>query len=136
MFLIPFTGWIMRLLGYRRVNSTSMKKLMGEGIDISILPGGFEEATLTTPSELRIFIKKRKGFVKYALEFNYTIYPILFLHEHKLFWTLPYFIKFRLWLNKLKLPSVFYFNPKYLWLIPTDQKFVTVVGRGIKGRHF
>ena len=85
---------------------------------------------------MRIFIKQRKGFIKYALEFNYTIYPTLFLHEHKLFWTLPYFIKFRLWLNKLKLPTVFYINPKYLWFIPTDRKYVTVVGRGIKGRHF
>ena len=35
--------------------------------NITILPGGFEEATLTSHKEYRVFIKNRKGFVKYAL---------------------------------------------------------------------
>ena len=76
-----------------------------------LVPGGFEEATLTVPDELRIYIKERKGFVKYALEHNYTIYPVLSINEHKMFWTFKYFLKFRLWINKFKIPAVLYFNP-------------------------
>lgn len=40
---------------------------MSKKKSIGLLPGGFEEATLTTPKQLRIYIKGRKGFLKYAL---------------------------------------------------------------------
>ncbi len=86
--------------------------------------------------EFRIYIKNRKGFVKYALEHNYAIYPVLSLNEHKMFVTFRYLLKFRLWLNKLKLPGVLYFNWKSLVLPPTDLEFEGVVGRAIRGRVY
>lgn len=42
-----------------------------------MVPGGYEEATLTTPKELRVYIKERKGFIKYALKYGYTIRPVI-----------------------------------------------------------
>ena len=133
---VPFAGMIMRLIGYHRVHAKSMKKLMGQKKILSILPGGFEQATITSRDQCRVFIKQRKGFIKYSLKFNYTLYPVLFLNENKLFWTFTSFLNFRLWLNKLKIPSALFFHPKYLWFVPTDMNFTTVVGKGIKGRHF
>ena len=35
--------------------------------NISFLPGGFEEASVTSNKEYRLWINNRKGFVKYAL---------------------------------------------------------------------
>ena len=32
-----------------------------------MLPGGFEEASLTDKSKEQVYIKSRKGFIKYAL---------------------------------------------------------------------
>ena len=46
---IPFTGLILRLWGLQPVNPQSMKKLMKEGKTIGVLPGGYEELTITTP---------------------------------------------------------------------------------------
>jgi len=40
---------------------------MSQGDNISFIPGGFEEATITSHNEYRIFIIDRKGFIKYAL---------------------------------------------------------------------
>lgn len=77
---------------------------------IGMLPGGFEEATITSPKELRIFIQNRKGFIKYALKYGYTIRPILILKEHQFYNTFDYFTKFRLFLNRLKMPGVLFFS--------------------------
>ena len=109
---------------------------MKSGRNIALLPGGFEEATLTVQDELRIFIKERKGFVKYSLENNYTIYPVLAVNEHKFFWTFRYFEKLRLLLNKIKFPGVIYFNFKYGLFLPRDIDWVLVIGKGIKGKVY
>ena len=39
----------------------------GEGKNVALIPGGFQEATLYARGEHRVFIKQRKGFIKYAL---------------------------------------------------------------------
>ena len=73
------------------VDAKSIKNLMGRGQNIGLLPGGFEEATITVNDELRVYIKDRKGFIRYALEYNYGIYPVLAVNEHKYFSTFRYF---------------------------------------------
>lgn len=40
---------------------------MKEKKNFSFIPGGFEEATLTSNKEYRIILANRKGFIKYAL---------------------------------------------------------------------
>jgi 2-acylglycerol O-acyltransferase 2 len=81
---------------------------------------------------MRIFIKHRKGFLKYALKHNYTIYPTLTYNEHKAFKTLDMWKKARLWLNKLKIPGVI-FGGGFLWLyLPLNVDLITIVGKGIK----
>ena len=88
---LPFVGLIGRLWGLQAVNPKSIKTLLSKGTNIGLLPGGFEEATLSVTDELRVFIKDRKGFIKYALEYNYGIYPVLAVNEHKYFSTFRYF---------------------------------------------
>jgi hypothetical protein len=136
MLNLPFVGVLLRLWGVQSVNHKNMKKLMKHKENIGLVPGGFEEATLTVRDELRIYIKERKGFIKYALENNYTIYPVLSINEHKMFWTFRYFLNFRLWLNKLKIPGVIFFNLKSLGFPPTDSDYQAIVGRGIRGRTY
>ena len=48
MLIIPFVGLLLRLWGVQSVSSRNTKKLMKSGKNIAIVPGGFEEATLTT----------------------------------------------------------------------------------------
>lgn len=49
MLVIPFVGFFLRLWGVDSVDGGNIKKLMKSGKNIAIVPGGFEEATLTTP---------------------------------------------------------------------------------------
>lgn len=94
------------------------------------MPGGFEEATLTSNSEQRIYIKSRKGFIKYALKYGYTIYPSYIFGETRNYWVLDKFLKFRLLFNKLKFPGVI-FCSKCVLLPDFCNEMHTVIGKGI-----
>lgn len=136
MLSCPVVGLFLRLWGVESIDKQNMKALMKAGSNIILIPGGFEEATLTNPKELRIFIKNRKGFIKYAMENNYSIYPLLYLKEHQAFWTFDHLINFRLFLNRLKLPAVFFWNWRSLVFLPPDMEYFTIVGRKIRYRAY
>lgn len=46
---MPFIGLQLRLWGIQSVNAKHIKSLMSKRKPIGLVPGGFEEATLTTP---------------------------------------------------------------------------------------
>lgn len=73
----PITGLVLKLWGIEAVNHKNLGGLMKKGKNIGLLPGGFEEATVTTPKEFRCWLNDRKGFIKYALRYGYTIYPVI-----------------------------------------------------------
>lgn len=64
---LPVSGMVLRWLGVQSVDANNLRRHMKEGNTIALLPGGFEEATLTSNTKERVFIKKRKGFIKYSL---------------------------------------------------------------------
>jgi 2-acylglycerol O-acyltransferase 2 len=76
----PIVGLLLKLWGLKAVDPNSLKSLMKEGKSIGLLPGGFEEATITSKDEMRCYINNRKGFIKYAIEHNYVVYPLLMLN--------------------------------------------------------
>jgi len=41
-----------------------------------------------------------------------------------------------MWLNKVKLPGVVFFHPKSLFFYPPECEFITVVGKGLKGKEY
>ncbi len=131
MILIPFSGIFARWMGLVGVDNKNFKEFMKEGKNIKFLPGGFEEATLTHCEKERIFVKDRKGFIKYSLQFGYTLYPIYTFNENKVYNTINILEGFRLWLNKLKIPGTLFYG-KYGWLPRTDLELITVIGKGIE----
>lgn len=66
--------------GLQSVDPNNLKSLLKRGKTVGILPGGYEEATLTSENEMRFFIEKRKGFIKYAMKYGYTIRPVLHMN--------------------------------------------------------
>ena len=73
---------------------------------MALLPGGFEEATITSSGADRVYIKNRRGFVKYALQHGYCLTPTYSFGENKCFSNLQGMWSFRLWLNSLGLPAI------------------------------
>lgn len=44
----PLNGMFMRWIGGKPVNAANMKKMLKKGQNFALIPGGFEEATLTS----------------------------------------------------------------------------------------
>ena len=57
-----------------------MNRLMTNRTNIGLVPGGYEEATITSHTKFRIYIKRRKGFIKMALKTGYKICPVLVMN--------------------------------------------------------
>lgn len=126
----PLLGLVYKLAGLTSVDAGNLTYLMKQKKNISIIPGGFEEATLTTQKENRVFILQRKGFIKYAIRYGYKIYPVFVFNENKMFNTVERFETFRLLLNKIKLVGVIFWS-RFGILPDYHTKINTVVGKAI-----
>lgn len=80
--LAPIMGLIHKLGGMVSVSPSSLQHIMSSGRNFALIPGGFEEAAISTKKENRAFIKERKGFVKFALKHGYSIYPTFVFGEN------------------------------------------------------
>lgn len=130
MLNLPIAGIFAKWSGLKGVDNKSFKKLMHKGENISFIPGGFEEATLTDYGKDRVFIKNRKGFIKYALQHGYQVHPIYTFNENKAYNTITKYEKFRLNLNKFKIPGVLFYG-KCFFLPDPEIDILTVVGKPI-----
>ena len=130
--LLPFSGLIYNLLGYQAVSTENIEKLMKNHKNFSLVPGGFEEATITTYNEEKVYLGNRKGFIKYALKFGYIVHPCYSFNETKLYYTVNLFLKLRIFLNKFKIPGTFFIS-RFLCWIPNDNiDLLIVIGKGIQ----
>ena len=73
---IPLSGFFGRLIGYEGVDRENFLENMKNKRNILFIPGGFECATLTNDEFDQVFIRERKGFIKYALMHGYKIHPV------------------------------------------------------------
>jgi hypothetical protein len=82
---------------------------------LALPPGGFEEATLSCQNKDRVYIKKRVGFVKLALQNGYNVVPVYAFGENQTYANVQGLWKVRLWLNSLPCPAIVVFGS---WLLP------------------
>lgn len=54
-----------------------------------LLPGGFEEATISSPGYDRVYLKRRQGFIKYALQYGYRVVPVYTFGESETYYNPP-----------------------------------------------
>lgn len=96
-----------------------------------VIPGGYEEATITSNHEYRLFLKSRKGFIKYGLQEGSKLCPIFTFGENKCYKTTDKFMKFRLFLNKFKIFGTFVWSK--FGLIPEPHANIyMVIGKAIQ----
>lgn len=107
----------------------TIQKLMARGRNLAIIPGGFEDATLTCFDKHRTMLSPRKGLIKYALQHGYAVTPVYSFGENSSYVTFTPLLKQRLALNKQSIPGVLFFG---WWLVPLfprlDSEILTYVG--------
>lgn len=77
VFYFPILSCLVSWWGLESVNEENMRKLMSKNANLSLIPGGFEELALTTKKAFRVYIKRRKGFIKMALRYGYKVAPVM-----------------------------------------------------------
>mmetsp|Transcript_77037 Transcript_77037/g.120449 ORF Transcript_77037/g.120449 Transcript_77037/m.120449 type:complete len:362 (+) Transcript_77037:65-1150(+) len=104
--------------GVNTLDKKRIHKLMKSSTNISLVPGGFEDATAMQFEKDITVIRKRTGFIKYALQYGYRVYPVYTFGESSTHRTFSGFLNFRLWLNKFGIPAVLVFGCPWLPLMP------------------
>ena len=92
--------------------------------DFAIIPGGFHESTISSPGTDRVWLKNRKGFVKYALQNGYALQPIYVFGETDAWWNPQSFLKQRLQMNN----GIFGTKQGLPAAVPVEEKFEKYFG--------
>lgn len=125
----PWGGIIMKYMGVNGANPENFELLMRSGRNISLVPGGFEESTLTQYGKQRVFLKNRKGFIKMALKHGYKVYPVYTIGETNMLYSLRN-EKLGLILNKIKLPGTLPYS-RNVFLANNNEELITIIGKKI-----
>ena len=67
MMKLPFIGDIMRWTNCSSCDPANMARVLGTGVNVALIPGGFQEATIYKRGKYRVFLKSKKGFIKVLL---------------------------------------------------------------------
>lgn len=134
LLYLPFCKDFMVWGGSAPCTAPYLKKLMSAGSNIALLPGGFEEATLYQHGKHQLYLRKRKGFIKYALQYNYNIQMGYVFGEELCYWTLEVMPSVMLWLNKFKLPGVIFYG-SYFFLPNPDVDLTVVISAPMELPH-
>ncbi|KAL7579366.1 hypothetical protein ACA910_014039 [Epithemia clementina (nom. ined.)] len=85
IFLIPiFRDWLI-LMGFISASKSSLSKVLRRNESVVLLPGGAPEALLANPQKMVLSLKRRKGFIKMAMETKASIVPVLGFGENSAF---------------------------------------------------
>lgn len=104
----------------------------GEG-PLMLVPGGFHEATISCPGHERVYLKTRRGFVKYALRHGYDLVPCYTIGESDLMHNPQGGWRWRFFLNALSIPAVLPWGFPLLPLLPhRGVELVTAIGPPVK----
>ena len=128
------------VLAQASADKKSFLDLMRQRKTIAILPGGFEEASINCPTFDRVYLKHRRGWIKYALEHGYTLTPSFTFGERETYSSVQALLPLRLWLGRtFGLPGTLLamgliFPCGRLWcpVLPNDRRLHIVVGPPVK----
>ncbi|KAL7579368.1 hypothetical protein ACA910_014040 [Epithemia clementina (nom. ined.)] len=85
VFLVPILRDILLAMGWISVHKPALVKTLRRKESIIMLPGGASEAIMTKPGSFQLYLARRKGFIKLAMEHNVAIVPVLGFGENNAF---------------------------------------------------
>jgi len=90
IFRIPlFREWAL-LHGHGTVERSCCLRLLSRGDSIGLAPGGAKESLECRPHALQLYLRRRRGFAKLALETGAALVPVLSYGENEAYTTLQF----------------------------------------------
>lgn len=134
--LSPYFRLLSELIGHTsNVRKSTILYHMALRRSLALTPGAWHEATLHSHRKDRVYIKQRRGFIKYALQHNYTVTPSYSFGEKDTYCNLQGGYRFRFWLNSHGILAVVPWGRLLCPLLPRVVKHHTVVGCPIDLPH-
>ena len=119
----------MAFAGCESAEKNNMTRHMKKGDRVAIIPGGYQEATVFEYGK-HILYQRNRGWVKYALQYGYTVVPIYSFGDELSFYNFKWFKDFRLWVNSFKILLVFFIS-KFGFLPDPNCEITTIYGKKI-----
>ena len=113
-------------------DKVSMQNNMRLQRNCALIPGGFHDASIHCLDVDRVFLKKRKGFVKYAIQYQYSLTPVFGFGEKDTFYNVQGAWSLRLWLNDFGIPGILPFGRWICPILPRNDRLHVVVGEPLK----
>ena len=95
---VPGYRELLMWLGCVDAGKATAKRCLRKGYHLYVLPGGEAEQMLTKFRKHRVFVNKRKGFVKLAIEYGASLVPVYAFGETDMYHTSEAFMGVRKWL--------------------------------------
>ena len=90
IFRIPlFREWCLAH-GHGSVDKQTCLSLLRRGHSIALAPGGAKESLECVPGTMRLFLKRRRGFARLALETGATLVPVIGFGESEVYRTIQF----------------------------------------------
>ena len=94
----PLFRWFVNSMGcdLASVSRDSLARLMRNGANIAIIPGGFEEVMFMQPGADVVYLRNRMGFMRLAIQYGYSLVPVYTFGESELYHnglSLPHWLK-------------------------------------------
>lgn len=134
-FLVPLMKHVYTWASAQSVSKKNVKRLLEEGYSPTICPGGVQEVTMMSKKkECILYLKKRQGTIRLAMEYGRPIVPV-FVFGQRATWS------FQILRNKLAqwvgrrigfAPMMFYGIAGIPFAIPKPCPLTVVVGHPIK----
>jgi hypothetical protein len=120
--------------GFDVLNKTNLQSCMLKNVNVAFVPGGIQDATVASFGKERTVMRKRTGFIKYALEHGYKVTPIYTFGESEAFYTFPWLTDLRLWLtNEVGVSLMCPFGLSLMPLMPRPApRILTAIGKPIE----
>lgn len=111
-------------------------KVMEKGENLAILPGGFQDAVAHRYNKDVAVMKKRKGFIKYCLQYGYRIHPVYTFGESETYYAFPWLRRLRMKISEHNIPMAVFFGWTLVPFLPRPSaRLLTYVGPPIDVPH-
>eukprot|EP00927_Polykrikos_kofoidii_P040281 TRINITY_DN34468_c0_g1_i1.p1 TRINITY_DN34468_c0_g1~~TRINITY_DN34468_c0_g1_i1.p1 ORF type:complete len:413 (-),score=60.19 TRINITY_DN34468_c0_g1_i1:59-1216(-) len=130
--------WLMAP-GVSSVDSADKKtfqRYMAKGENVALIPGGFQDAVAFQFGKEVAVIKRRKGFIKYCLQYGYRVHPVYTFGESETYHTFTGLQSLRMRISEHNIPMVAFWGMLLLPFLPKpESKIITYVGPPLELPH-
>jgi 2-acylglycerol O-acyltransferase 2 len=98
LFYIPVVREISLWTGCVNASKPVAQRNLQQGLSLLILPGGQQEQLRTTYGQELVYIQRRKGFVKLAIQYGIPLVPVYVFGVNDYYSTSHFALSVRLWI--------------------------------------